>query len=101
LKDLALTLRLAQAYATLYRSASWSTHATDLPQFVRLAPRAGTPTLYLSPGDAWVPQTIRGASLLLVICIEFLNERFGLGHEQRIQEEKHRLGFGRTRGRAS
>jgi hypothetical protein len=99
-KDLALTLGLTQAYATLYRSASWSTHATDLTQFVRLAPQAGT-TLYLSPGDAWVPPTIRGASLLLVISIEFLNERFGLGHEERIQEEKHRLGFAHTRGRAS
>jgi hypothetical protein len=96
LKDLAQTVRLSQAYATLYRSASWSTHATDIEQFVRKLPDSRV-SLQLRPSDLLIAETIKGASVTLLMCLSFMNDRLSLRLDARIRRHELRLGVGRPK----
>jgi len=92
LRDLVGSLRLKGAYATMYRSTSWSVHGgADLGQFV--VDRDGRSELLLSPSDAWVQPSIGAASLLLILCVSHLDDAFRLGLESRIRPHRLRLGF--------
>jgi hypothetical protein len=91
LRELAHSFRVDAAYATLYRSASWSTHAVDLNQF--LANTANGLELKLEPSDDWIEPTIGGASLTLVCCIDVLNDRFHLALDSQLAPYKAKHGL--------
>ncbi len=89
LRDWAVSLRMAQGYATVYRSASWSTHATDLQQFIVVTPSGIE--LKLEPSSDWIEPTTHGAPLALFMCVDVLNDRFRLGLDSKLTPHKERL----------
>jgi len=98
IKDLALSLRLAAAYATLYRYGSWSVHAIDLTHFITLPDPGRPPLIQLAPHEGDVASAVSVANNLLLVCVRFVNERFGLDRDRAIERHAYRLSLLDARG---
>jgi hypothetical protein len=97
LKNLAASLRLSPAYATHYRAGSWSTHPVQLVRHIELNPN-GPATIHLSPNLSDVEPAVETANVLLMACLEFLNDRLGLSLEAKISSQRKALGLRPQRG---
>lgn len=93
IRDLALSLGLAPAYATAYRRGSWAVHPVHLTRYIEPNDTGGQPTVYLAPATDDVETALRTANVLLRACVEFLNDRFGFGLETGIKEHGVHLGI--------
>ena len=89
LREWAVSLGLAQPYAIVYRSGPWSTHATDLQQFVTRTDSGSE--LLLEPSSDLIPQSIYSASRALLTCLDVMNDRFRLGLDSKLSPHKERL----------
>ena len=91
-KDLALSLRFAQAYGTLYRYASWSVHAIDLAHFITLSPEAGAiPEVHIAPSNGELIGALGMANAQLLACSRLLNHRLRLGQDHAIDGHARQL----------
>jgi uncharacterized protein DUF5677 len=87
IKDLADSLNLRTSHATFYRSASWSTHATDAEAFF-----SAELTLDIAPSPRGITGAAGAASVLLLRCIDLLNHRLRRGHDSEVTKFARRIG---------
>jgi hypothetical protein len=91
-RDLVLSFRVPMIYAVLFRMGSQFVHPTDLASFLRIT-EDGTTVLLLQPGDRLLKETIFTANMLLVLSMDVLNARMGLGHDAAIAAMKRTIGL--------
>jgi hypothetical protein len=91
-RDLVLSLRSPLIYAVLFRMGSQFVHPSDLTSFLRID-KDGTPVFLLLPGDLYLKETMTTANLLLVLSMDVLNTRLGLGYDDLIAAMKRRIGL--------
>lgn len=91
-KDMAASLGLEQTYAVAYRSGSWSVHAADVDQFIDINLEDG-PAVNLAPGIALVRESLVSATISLVMCLSFFDERLSVGAEVAALRLRKKLGL--------
>jgi Family of unknown function (DUF5677) len=91
-RDLVLSFRVPLIYAVLFRMGSQFVHPSDLTSFLRIN-EDGTTVFLLQPSDIYLKETMLTANMLLVLSMDVLNARLGLGHDDAIAAMKRRIGL--------